>query len=83
MEKEKVETRVKYKLLDCKIKESWGVDMKEWLENKGNEGQEAVNKSNTKMLYHTVQEITGAISNTNALIKDNNDKIKKSKTCVG
>ena len=59
MDKEKADTVAKYKSLDCKIKESCWADKREWLENKGAEVQEAVNKSDTKMLYYIVQELRG------------------------
>ena len=64
-----------YRELDKAVKKSCKKDKKRWIEDKGQEAQQAADRNDTRTMYRIVRELTGSPScNARVPIKDKNGK---------
>ena len=54
-EDKRAEYKAKYTYLECKVKKSCHNDKKEWLENKGDEAQQAAVMNNMRTVLHCMR----------------------------
>ena len=69
---ERAENKTKY---TCFMKKSCHSDKKKWLENKGDEPQQAAVKNDVRVLYCIVWDLTETGSNASTPIKDKSGNI--------